>query len=166
MQAVKAVHWAAHSTDPPKLRSLLLFPGSYKDCSLHAHPEGLYAVSHEVGHQKGSQFARFTVYGNQQHTSPDHYQHAAEQILSLCPPSSSLKGSAIPHAAVSHLTEALGVRGWRATYNEPTYQYTCSPEVVQSDAVAAAVAGLPPGYQLDTLTEADAHLVDSLWTFR
>jgi hypothetical protein len=28
------------------------------------------------------------------------------------------------------------------------------------------VAGLPPGYQLDTLTEADAHLVDSLWTFR
>lgn len=165
LQRVQSLNWAAAATDPPKLRSLLLFPDNYKRSTLHAHPEELYAVSQELGDQEDGQYVRFSLYGNSAKYTPDTYQHASQQLLSLNP-SSILKGSAIPHAAVDPLTDVLESQGWVRTYCQPCCQYTCSPDNVQEDVVSAAVSKLPEGFVLGELTQDDAALVDELWTFR
>jgi hypothetical protein len=162
---VQSLNWAAAATDPPKLRSLLLFPDNYKRSTLHAHPEELYAVSQELGDQDDGQYVRFSLYGNSAKYTPDTYQHASQQLLSLNP-SSILKGSAIPHAAVDPLTDVLESQGWVRTYCQPCCQYTCSPDNVQEDVVSAAVSKLPAGFLLGELTQDDAALVDEFWTFR
>jgi hypothetical protein len=163
----QAIPWAAAATDPPKLRSLLLFGDtpSYRHCTLHAHPEGVYAVSHELGRDaRPEQYARLTLYGNTQHVTTQHWRHAAQQILSDLPLPDSVKGSAIPHAAVGPLTEVFEQQGWRRTYCQPCHQFTSGPPTVS--AAEAAQHSLPPECQLGVLSQDDAPLVDSLWTFR
>ena len=165
----RCIPWAHAATDAPKLRSLLLFPDSYQGCSLRAHPQQLYALSHEVGQQEGGQYVRFTVYRNTQAaTAPPAaaYQHAAQQLCSLAAPHSFLKGSAIPDEAVPAITGVLEQHGWVRSYCQPCHQFTCSPTTVSEQAVAAAVGQLPEQYVLGELTQADAALVDRLWTFR
>lgn len=167
LELVQKIPWAAACTDPPKLRSLLLFGDtpSYRHCTLHAHPEGVYAVAHELGRaQPQQQYARLTLYGNTQHVTTQHWRHAAQQILSDLPLPDSVKGSAIPHAAVGPLTEEFEQQGWRRTYCQPCHQFTCGPGTVCKSA--AAQHSLPPGYQLGTLSQDDSALVDSLWDFR
>jgi hypothetical protein len=168
MQLVRttALSWAAAATDPPKLRSLLLFSDNpaYKHCSLYGYQD-LYAVSHELGEQAGRQYARVTVYGHAENTTAQHYQHAAKEILGLTH-TDSLKGSAIPQAAVEPLTEVAEQHGWRRTYCQPCHQFTCSPAVTEPAAVSAAVDSLSSSYVLSELTLEDAAVVDSLWTFR
>lgn len=164
---VSSLNWAAAATDAPKLRSLLLYPeaSAYRHCTLHAHSDGLFAFSHELGLQGGRDYARVTIYGNTQHTTAQHYEQAARQILGMVQPD-SLKGSAIPEQAVGPLSRVCEQHGWQQTYCNPCYQYTCGPTVVEDAIVSEAVHSLSPEYQLGKLAEDDAALVNDLWSFR
>lgn len=161
----KSLSWTAAATDPPKLQSLLMYPQKYTQCTLFAHPEGSYALSHELGIRHGNQRASFTVYGNLQHIDGPDYHHAAEQLLAISSPD-SINGSAIPDTAVGPFTEVLQRKGWHRIYCQPCYQFTLPPSPDIKPAGGEEPKQLPPGYMLGELCHDDAALVDSCWPFR
>jgi hypothetical protein len=105
------------------------------------------------------------VYGNLQHGQPD-YAHAAQQIVQQQP--EVCKFSALPDTAVQHTRQVFAASAYQEFYFNPCYQYVLQEPLAdqlqqQCSQMAQQLAG---AFELSTLQQRDAELVDGLWTFR
>lgn len=161
--ATKHIHWAHAATDSSKLRSVLLHPAHYKGLTLYEQrSRGSYALTHEEL-QDGA--VRCSVFGNLDHGQPD-YTHAAQQIVQQQP--QECRFSALPGAAVEHTRQVFEASAYQQHYINPCFQYVLAGQLLgqlqqQCTQMAQEFAG---AYELSTLQQQDAALVDGLWTFR
>jgi hypothetical protein len=105
------------------------------------------------------------VYGNLHHGQPD-YAHAAQQIVRQQP--QECKFSALPGAAVEHTQQVFEASAYQQFYINPCFQYVLAGQMLeqlqqQCKRMEQQFAG---AYELSTLQQQDAALVDGLWTFK
>jgi hypothetical protein len=105
------------------------------------------------------------VYGNLKHGQPD-YAHAAQQVVQQQP--QECRFSALPGAAVQHTQHVFETSAYQQFYINPCYQYVLAGQMLgQLQQHCSHMAQqLHGAFELSTLQQQDAALVDGLWTFR
>lgn len=159
--------WADSSTDPSKLRSLLLSPHKLLTVQLYVlgtnTSSSNIAITRDHLRQGGE---RYEIYGNVAE-QPD-YEHACEQVIAMST-GNTCRFSALPALAVPTVRAVLTKHGYQELYSSPCWEFILQGPLLELQ---------PPGfreqlqqklgnqYELSTLQQRDAELVNSLWVYR